>query len=282
MHSRKPGFTLIELLVVIAIIAILAAILFPVFAQVRAKARQASCISNFRQLGTAVLQYTQDYDETYPHTRYLRPLTYVHPETVTQVLIQPYVKNDRILACPGDGATEGDRLGQFAALGAPSTPENRQLWWAATSNLGVNIQYFGPLASRPDRGIGIVAAQVQKPAESIYAVDSVFDRTASGQPVGGGNHAVDPPCRFYADRTDSWPSVGGTPRYTLGGWNPSRPNAWNVFGGAWPRHHELANVVFADGHVRAMRITQLTAGCDVRDRFTGVIWNRNAYLWDLE
>src|SRR5713226_9655367 len=73
-HPRKrwgklgqAGFTLIELLVVIAIIAILAAILFPVFALAREKARQASCLSNFKQIGTGVMMYVQDWDETYPN-----------------------------------------------------------------------------------------------------------------------------------------------------------------------------------------------------------------------
>src|SRR5438132_6104464 len=64
--AARPAFTLIELLVVIAIIAILAAILFPVFAQAREKARQATCLSNLKQIGLGVLMYAQDYDETMP------------------------------------------------------------------------------------------------------------------------------------------------------------------------------------------------------------------------
>src|SRR5918998_2824420 len=66
IRRKFKAFTLIELLVVIAIIAILAAILFPVFAQARAKARAAACLSNFKQIGNALMMYTQDYDETLP------------------------------------------------------------------------------------------------------------------------------------------------------------------------------------------------------------------------
>ncbi|MEN6547258.1 MAG: DUF1559 domain-containing protein [Armatimonadia bacterium] len=92
----RKGFTLIELLVVIAIIAILAAILFPVFAKAREKARQSSCLSNIRQVTTALLSYAQDYDETLPayYFSYSGVVKYWH------VPLAPYMKNDQILLCP--------------------------------------------------------------------------------------------------------------------------------------------------------------------------------------
>src|ERR687894_1171003 len=98
-RSRR-GFTLIELLVVIAIIAILAAILFPVFAQARDRARMSACISNMRQIGTGLMMYVQDYDETFPYIRFHAPG--VHDGTsgrrgtkayVWQNAIAPYLKS---------------------------------------------------------------------------------------------------------------------------------------------------------------------------------------------
>jgi len=100
----RRGFTLIELLVVIAIIAILAAILFPVFAQARAKARQASCLSNMKQLGLAMMMYTQDYDETYPMSYYYRNGANSGNGYIQwSGLIRPYVQNNGIFVCPQHG-----------------------------------------------------------------------------------------------------------------------------------------------------------------------------------
>lgn len=92
MQQRKVGFTLIELLVVIAIIAILAAILFPVFARAREKARTASCQSNLKQLGLAFSMYAQDFDEMFP------PLVDVSGWVWDK--ISPYVKNTQLFTCP--------------------------------------------------------------------------------------------------------------------------------------------------------------------------------------
>ncbi len=94
MFQRRIAFTLIELLVVIAIIAILAAILFPVFAKAREKARQSSCSSNEKQMALALMQYAQDYDETLP------PYYDFTLGRYWQQMTDPYVKSQQVLWCP--------------------------------------------------------------------------------------------------------------------------------------------------------------------------------------
>ncbi|MHB8995558.1 MAG: DUF1559 family PulG-like putative transporter [Armatimonadota bacterium] len=101
MKSR--GFTLIELLVVIAIIAILAAILFPVFAKAREKARQSSCLSNLKQISLAQLMYIEDYDEMLPYSQCWDPANGAVPAGVGiywYQTVQPYMKNTQALKCP--------------------------------------------------------------------------------------------------------------------------------------------------------------------------------------
>jgi prepilin-type N-terminal cleavage/methylation domain-containing protein len=122
MH-RSKGFTLIELLVVIAIIAILAAILFPVFAQARDKARQTACLSNAKQIGTAVMMYTQDYDERYPSIDFAKYL----------IVILPYTKNEEIWKCPN----ESGRYTVPAQAGAFNPPMARDIniSWGGNGNV---------------------------------------------------------------------------------------------------------------------------------------------------
>ncbi len=125
-RTTRTGFTLIELLVVIAIIAILAAILFPVFARAREKARQASCASNLKQLSLSLMQYAQDYDESFPDSYVLGPgprgyyggwsiTEYAHrlytDDTQTVLagigrILDPYVKNSQVFRCPSDPLVE--------------------------------------------------------------------------------------------------------------------------------------------------------------------------------
>jgi prepilin-type N-terminal cleavage/methylation domain-containing protein/prepilin-type processing-associated H-X9-DG protein len=103
-RPRTKAFTRIELLVVIAIIAILAAILFPVFAQARDKARQAACLSNEKQIGTAITMYAQDYDETLPNCySWGYGWTPGIKDRYIQQLTAPYVKNETIWYCPSVG-----------------------------------------------------------------------------------------------------------------------------------------------------------------------------------
>jgi len=101
VRRNKHAFTLIELLVVIAIIAILAAILFPVFARARENARRTACLSNLKQMGLAVMMYAQDYDEAYPQHRQSGGATTLY----WQNIIQPYVKTTQIFQCPSTTRT---------------------------------------------------------------------------------------------------------------------------------------------------------------------------------
>lgn len=141
MNTRR-GFTLIELLVVIAILAILAAILFPVFAQARDKARSASCLSNCRQIGMAFMQYAQDYDEYLPLT------TYPVPSNSWTDTVQAYIRNRGILRCPSDTSTTWN-----AAAGARRTSYFLNAWMTGANR-------YGHLAA------------IRSPASVIYMAES--------------------------------------------------------------------------------------------------------------
>ncbi len=148
----RKGFTLIELLVVIAIIAILAAILFPVFAKAREKARQTSCLSNVKQLALGLLMYAQDYDETIPDRRISGagcsgPLPVVN----WQQLVYPYVKNEQIFLCPSNPGG-----------GCTSWPANMPPY---SSSYGMNA------CGIPDTPGDVQIAQILRPSELIWIGD---------------------------------------------------------------------------------------------------------------
>jgi len=160
-QSSRRAFTLIELLVVIAIIAILAAILFPVFAQAREKARQTQCASNARNLGTAMLMYTQDYDEQLPLAAYAGAgMTFFTWHDLTL----PYTRNTGIWHCPSSSLAKTDQGG------------------AITTHFGYNIRYLTTM--RPDFSnanghTAVALAAVTAPAETVMLSDAKASITPS-------------------------------------------------------------------------------------------------------
>ena len=158
----QAGFTLIELLVVIAIIAILAAILFPVFAQARAKARQASCGSNIRQMSLAVTLYTQDYDERFPMAATLLPnFSFLNWHD----LADPYVKNKQIWNCPSTNLPLVDSAGK------PVCHYGFNTYYLNVSLSGTAINPANPndLNNAP----GVAQAAVSAPAHTALMADTI-------------------------------------------------------------------------------------------------------------
>ncbi len=157
---KRAGFTLIELLVVIAIIAILAAILFPVFARAREKARQSSCMSNVKQLNLGILQYVQDYDEVFPTHGWVDTAVWPNGQTggnPWHVRIYPYVKNIQVYSCPS---------GTLRWAGDPST--NLQIGYSASIGLSNMAAFVYPsqtaMVADTDGGAGYCFFSAPYPA----------------------------------------------------------------------------------------------------------------------
>jgi prepilin-type N-terminal cleavage/methylation domain-containing protein/prepilin-type processing-associated H-X9-DG protein len=176
-QRKGQGFTLIELLVVIAIIAILAAILFPVFAQAREKARMTSCLSNMKQLGIGLMMYVQDYDQTYPRIR-------LHEyDFVWKNALMPYVKNMGIFACPSnpqsglcppDATRKSDPKG-FCAEGWQSEPTRSMPISYAMNSCSSSWYPASDKRGAPDKAPALTEAAVPRPAQTIIIAENTWN-----------------------------------------------------------------------------------------------------------
>jgi prepilin-type N-terminal cleavage/methylation domain-containing protein/prepilin-type processing-associated H-X9-DG protein len=212
----RRGFTLIELLVVIAIIAILAAILFPVFAKAREKARQTSCLSNIKQITLGELQYLQDYDETFAFCEGdtasavqwpMDPPGYNMSFILWHVYIYPYVKNSQVFRCPSvaeawNGYSRNYQLG----------------YWQTTVRTGPIYQ-------------GVSLASVTQPAETGF-----YEDKRSTVPYYGYHS-------YCCEAIDGWDYFYNGQNYSDAPWHD-------------PVHNEGRNISFVDGHAKWFRNSQ--------------------------
>lgn len=249
MRTNRKGFTLIELLVVIAIIAILAAILFPVFAKAREKARQASCLSNVKQLGLACLMYMGDYDQTYPcvDAPYDTSKTYTKGKSGWANNLNGYVKSAAMFKCPS--SANGSKVG-------------------VAEDYTYNY-FLGADASTPS-----IAGNAG--AQSYYYALGCAGQYWSQTPMT--ETAVDDPtvvALFWESYTSDMP--GSTQDFAA----CTMDNGYsNIFFAPSIRHITGCNVAAADGHAKYAMWTAKETSTDTLDPHT-YAWFKMGNFWTL-
>ncbi|MCS6918991.1 MAG: DUF1559 domain-containing protein [Fimbriimonadales bacterium] len=275
MRSGR-GFTLIELLVVIAIIAILAAILFPVFAQARESARQTTCASNMNQLGKAILMYATDNEQVLPANRVVlgpggTPLPDASRRTWA-TLVDPYVKNKEVFFCPNAEKPPADfRLDDWAMRG----------WLSVGYNTHIAGWYWigGGLPSGEQTIMLPSLATIREAARFVLLADTANGRS----PQQNGN------CFGFSADNNSYGGCEGAPQFRQVIQGLARSGTAG-FAPIMARHRGGLNLTFADGHVKWFRLEAVipnprlfpSGGCsspeELRDFNTAntrwLIWNR--------
>lgn len=261
----KRAFTLIELLVVIAIIAILAAILFPVFAQAKVAAKKTTNLSNIKQDNLATIMYGSDADDVLAPVQSGLYDPGTMNETNTQnrgQLIYPYTKNYQLLRNPLDGNQNDATLYDGA-----TTELKRQFNATQRDGHGYNFFYCSPLMDVGGNAvfIGKSATSFGRPANTIMTVDSVWDMGGVRAPKGGGNWFVQAPS-YWNSGTSYW----------FGPWAFTDQASWFQFGGAFDYAKGQVVTSYVDGHAKSIPTPQLWAGADPT---TSSVIDESKYLW---
>ena len=296
IRNARQGFTLIELLVVIAIIAILAAILFPVFAQAKAAAKKTVTISNAKQTGTAAQLYSGDFDDVVPINWYFTG----QPDeaggnNLRRLLVwggafMPYTKNIYLLRSPNNGED----------VSTAWSPRFDWGWKSVYPDWGFNTFYLNPVArgaggdcsgwngSDPVEFTGTRPARVASmteaanPAQTVYAAETTVYKF-SGYDLG--SHRAIPPLGGTDPDVCNWPS---------GGWGKDSDWEKLAAGGKVTQGYRSANVafrnagqnstLFLDGHVKSMTPGALAAGTNWAYDRSGILvmTDQTQYLWDLK
>jgi len=280
--------------VVLVIIAIVAAMMFPVFANAKEGSRKATCLSNMHQVSSAAMLYSTDYDD------FFMPVNHQPAETPTSrndrtwvQLTLPYARHFGIYFCPSDTSDRPRPEASFDEDLVPGDTDTQYYTASQRTNLGYNFQYLAPIIKRGTQWVSTPKSvtMVARPSDTILFADSVWARKDDGSPTGGGSWLVVPPCRYEVPATGDGASVLDTFTGVIGrqaeiftpslGWRVNDDGSPKIYGGAWPWHFNRINVAMTDGSVRSMTTDDLGSGCDVQTGWNGLIRDPSQYHWDI-